>query len=104
MSLRMEEEHVDGKKMEFDILIDGAYQKRVSRGLLFEDTATGGVMLVSCPKTTVFKAIHSLEKWLDNTDSKEEYEEFKRFMSLTPSEALDEVIKKLDDILGKEEK
>ena len=96
--MKAETKHMDGK-VEFDILVDGKYQKRVSKGLLFEDTHGGGCLAISCHKVAVFKAIHGLKGFLKDNDLVEEYEEFERFMSLDTRGAIDEILKKLDEML-----
>ena len=96
--MKMESKHMEGK-VEFDILVDGKYKKRVSEGLLFEDTHTGGCLAISCHKVAVFKAIHGLKNFLKDNDLVEEYAEYERFMSLDTKDAMDEILKKLEEML-----
>lgn len=87
----------DGK-IEFDVLVDGKYQRRVSEGILFEDAEFGQNIAISCHKLGVFKAIYGLKNFLKENDLVEEYENFERIMSLDVDAAFAELMKKLEGV------
>lgn len=77
---------VEGR-IEFDILVDGKYQKRVSKGILLEDKGIGCEMCMCGSHATIFNAIMSLEKHIDEAGLREEFETYRRIF-------------KSDDIMG----
>lgn len=91
------EHDIDGK-IEFDILIGGKYQKRVGSGILFEKVPGGVAMLVAGSSKTMFDARIALEQHIKDMDLENEYELYKKLMSLD-LENFDEAIKELDELV-----
>ena len=87
------------EKIEFDILVGDKYLKRVSRGFLLEDKGIGCEMCMSGSNATIFNAILSLERHIDETGLREEFEMYRRIFecdSLTESlDAFRELLEKM---------
>ena len=91
------ETDIEGK-IEFDVLVDGKYKERISRGVLVADDFDGSGTYIAGNGITVFKASHSLEETVDRRDIRDQYEKFKKFMNDGPKD-LSEIMNKLFDII-----
>ena len=92
------ETDIEGK-IEFDVLVDGKYKERISRGVLVADNFDGSGTYIAGNGITVFKALHSLEETVDRRGIRDQYEKFKKFMNDGPKD-LSEIMSKLFDMIS----
>lgn len=92
------EENVDGK-IEFDILVDGKYKERVSRGILIGlNGTTPSHIATSCSVMGMVSAYYAFKDYVErNEDCVKLMAEFEKFKE----SALPEVEKMLDELLAK---
>lgn len=69
-------EKVEGK-IEFDVLIDGNYRERVSRGVLLKDNRVGCSLMIRGDEITVFNAFLSLERHIKDRNLTEKLEAYR---------------------------
>lgn len=93
-------EEVPDGKIEFDVLVDGKYQKRVSEGILFESRFMGCDLAINCSPKGVFDAIIALEEFIDSHDLRERFEEYKRFKNVDTNN-MDEMMAAIDELWEK---
>lgn len=98
--MKREKEKIEGR-IEFDVLVDGKYQKRVDRGILFEDKMVGGSLAIRGNELTVFKAILSLQKHIEEENLVEKFEAYKRVMTskVESDDDADKFMKAIDLLL-----
>lgn len=63
-------------KLEFDVIIDGKYQKRVNHGVLFEIDGGDAIAYLSANKKDIFGALLALTMFVTKNNLKEEFDKF----------------------------
>lgn len=63
-------------KLDFDIIIDGKYLKRVSRGVLLEIDGGEATAYLSGDKKNIFAALLGLTMFVTQNGLKEEFDKF----------------------------
>jgi hypothetical protein len=95
----VERERVAGN-LEFDVVVDGKYEKRVSRGVLLEDNIIGCSVYITGSDVTIYNAMIALERYLDKNDLREEYEAYRTLIETDLED--EEELEKTLDVLFKE--
>lgn len=94
---RSKKEVVPEGTVEFDVLVDGKYQRRVGRGILVEAKPDGIEVAMCCGPNTVFAALMALEEFVEEHDLKKEWELYRTLRSIDTSN-FEDAMKKLDEI------
>ena len=85
MGIRMGREKANGK-IDFDILIDGKVEKRVTRGILIEDLGVGCNMSISGNEITLFNAVIGLQKEIEEQGLTERFESYREIIKADPKD------------------
>ena len=98
-TVKSEEVEVLGRP-EFDIIIGGKQTKRVSSGILIENTPEGNSLHICCNRMELFQALWSLKDAIRRYGLMEDYEAFEKMVQSDPKDLIGELINKLTELMG----
>ena len=68
--------------VEFDLLIDGKYQRRIGEGILYESNGFGeGNLMIACKTSTVFGLALSITRFIHENNMDEAFEQYVKMVS-----------------------